>query len=83
MREKQTPGSARPELAEVHPPGRRELSGEMSGDQEAGDHEEDVDADVAAAQAPRPEVVKHHEENGDGSQALHVRDEAAGCGVLR
>jgi hypothetical protein len=45
---------------------------EVRGDQEARDDEEDVDADVAAGQAVRPEVEQQDGTDGDRPQALDV-----------
>jgi hypothetical protein len=56
-------------------PAAFELAGEEAGDQEARDHEEDVNADVAAAGEPEPGVRQHHEPDRDRPQALDVRAE--------
>jgi hypothetical protein len=45
-------------------------------DQEPGDDEEDVDADVAAREARDPDVEEDDEEDGDPAQTLDVRTEA-------
>jgi hypothetical protein len=63
---------AAPELAEVHPACGVQLACQVRRDEEAGDHEEDVDADVAAAQPSRPEVIQNDGQHRDRAQPLHV-----------
>ena len=46
----------------------RGLAQQVRGDEEPGDHEEDVDTDVPAGQSPRPQVVEHHQQNRDRAQ---------------
>ena len=47
------------------------LAEQQSGDQEAGEHEEDVDADEAAGSRD-PGVVEHHEQDRDRAEALEI-----------
>src|SRR6185436_3063694 len=47
------------------------------GNEEAGDHEEDVYADEAATR-PAHEVVKDHKHNCNGAKALDIRPERGG-----
>ncbi len=49
-----------------------DLLGDLAADQEAGDHEEDVDAAEAAAEARGAEVIEHHRHDGDGAQPVYV-----------
>src|SRR5689334_9912211 len=44
----------------------------MARDQEARDHEEDIDADVTAGEVRRPEVVEHHRADRDRAERLEV-----------
>jgi len=81
-RRQQAARAPRPELREAHGSGGRQLAHQMARDQEARDHEEDVDADIATGDPPRPEVVQHDQQHSDRTQALHVRDEARGFRVL-
>ena len=53
----------------------RPLPEEHSGDDEARDDEEHVDADVAAAQAGEAGVVEHDQGDSDGPEAFHVGPE--------
>ena len=71
---RQQPAHAlRPEGRQPDPPRPLQFAGQLAGDEVAGDDEEDVDADVAAGEAPRPEVVEHHEDDGNRPQPLDVR----------
>ena len=47
-----------------------------------GDDEEDVDADVAAGEERDPGVAEQYGDDRDRAQALDVRAEAVGGGVL-
>src|SRR5690606_8825430 len=49
-----------------------ELAQQMTGDEEAGDREEDVDADVAPRQTSGPEVVEDDKHDGDRPQPLDL-----------
>lgn len=55
----------------------RSLSQKESGDEEARDHEENVDADVAAAHLGNARVLEDNEQYGERPQALDVRTELA------
>ena len=57
---------------QAHRAGAVDLAQEVRGDQEAGDHEEDVDADVAAGQPVGPQVEQHHQEHGHRPQPLDL-----------
>ena len=61
------------EVPKAHGPASLDLSKQQARDQEAGDHEEDVDADEAAADREESGVEQDHETHGDTSQALDVR----------
>ena len=50
-------------------------SKEIAGDDEAGDHEEDVDADVATGEGSDPCVVEDDRYHGDCTEALDVWSE--------
>ena len=56
--------------------GAGDLAEQQRGDQEAGDDEEHVDADEAAAERADVGVEQHHQRDGDGPQALDVGAEA-------
>ena len=51
---------------------RTELPDDQPGDQEPRQDEEDVDADVAAAQSRQPGVVQEHEQDRDRPQSFEV-----------
>ena len=57
-----------------------EVADEDAGDQVPGDHEEDVDAEIAAGKGGEAGVEEDHRHDGDGAQAVdvaamrHVRD---------
>jgi hypothetical protein len=55
------------------------LTNELAGNKKAGNDEKDVNADVTASQATRPEVKDNDEENGNGTQSLDVRDKVLGA----
>ena len=63
--------AARIETGEAEGAGR-ELGRNQPADQEAGDHEEDVDAHIARAQHLGKRVEDHHGRDGDGPQAVDV-----------
>ena len=63
-------------------PARVELAKQQPGDQEPRQHEEDVDADVAAAQAGHTRVVEQDEHDGDRAESLDVGPEAGALGQL-
>ena len=71
--------AARPlgvERAEADPPLPFERLQQMRGDQEAGDHEEDVHAHEPARERRDPGVVEQHQHHRDRAQALDVGAEA-------
>ena len=53
------------EVAEAHPPVAARLRDQEPGDQEAGEDEEDVYADVTAPEERKPRVAEHHEQYRD------------------
>ena len=57
------------------PAGRSTFAEEDAGDDEAGDHEEDVDADVAAGQGGEPGMEQHDQEHGDSAETFDVGPE--------
>ena len=65
------PGGRRSRAA-TDPPVAVDLAEEQLGDQEAGDHEEDVDPDEAAGQERDAGVTGDHGQHGDRPQALDV-----------
>ena len=75
-RERQKPPDAPGvELAERDGPGARDLVDEQTRDEEAGEHEEHVDADETSADHTDAGVERHDEEHCDGAQALDVATE--------
>jgi hypothetical protein len=50
-----------------------ELAHDDAGDQETGNHEENVDANEAARHRLRESVKVHHQHHGDGPQAIDIR----------
>ena len=56
---------------------RLDLAEQQAGDQEAGDDEEDVDADVAAGEERDPGVAEQDGDDRDRPQPLDVGAEAA------
>lgn len=70
-------GAARVERRERHPAMALELAEQVTGDEKPGDHEEHVDAEVAARQAARPEVVADDGDDRGGTQRLHLDAEPA------
>ena len=65
------------EAEQGHPPGPLRLAHQQRGDEEARDHEEDVDADEPAGEGPDPGVVEGHQQHGQGAETLDVLPEAA------
>ena len=47
-----------------------ELKEQQRRDQEAGQHEEDIDAEKAATRDGNATVVEHHRQNGEGPQSV-------------
>ena len=74
----QTPDAAGVERAERDRPGGLELVDEQSRDQEARDHEEDVDPDVPAGDRGHARVERDDEHDRDRPQPLDVRAERPG-----
>ena len=61
-----------PERGHRHGAGAVDLAQQVRRDQEAGDREEHVDADEAARQQCRPEVVDDDKRDGSGAQRLDL-----------
>jgi hypothetical protein len=74
QRRQQAPQATRVERDEVDPSGRLGLAQQQPRDQEPGDHEEDVDADVAARDDRGPGMEQHDERHRDGTHSLHLRE---------
>ena len=70
-------GAPSPEVKQGDLAGLVILAQQVPGDQEPGDHEEDVHAGEAAGEQRRVQVVDHHHADGQRPQALDVRAEAA------
>jgi hypothetical protein len=73
----EAPHAPRVEAGQVDPPVRRQLPQERRGDHEARDREEDVDAAEAPGQG-QSRVIRDHEQDCNGAQALDVRAEGHG-----
>jgi hypothetical protein len=71
-------GAAGVEGAQLDPPLRFTLPQQQSGDQEAGQHEEHVDADEAAGEPRQAGMEDEDEQDGDAPQTLQVRTERVG-----
>jgi hypothetical protein len=67
------------EVAQADPAAARVLAQQQPGDEEAGEDEEDVHADVAAGGGTE-HVAGDHQQDRDRAQALHVRTERAAGG---
>ena len=76
-RREQPPCPPSPEVPQPHGARALQLTNEQRSDEEAGDHVEDVDAYVPAAEGTELGVVEEHEDHGDGTQPLDVRPKAA------
>ena len=63
-----------PEAQEPDGPRAAELGQQEGGDQEAREHEEDVDAEEPAAEPAHPTVEQDHEHDAEGSDAVQARD---------
>ena len=72
-RRQDPPRPAGVEVAQRDPAGAVGLAQQQAGDQVAGDHEEDVDADEAAVEGADVGVVERHEAHGNSPQPLDVR----------
>ncbi len=70
-------GKDPPDPATVEGPEREAVSREFAqndpGDQEAGNHEEDIDPDEAAGRQPGLGMVGDHQQNGERPQSVDVR----------
>ena len=83
-RRHQSSRAADPERAQLDPPCRAVFLDEERGDQEPGEHEEQVDAQVPAAQKP-VRVKEQHAKDREAAKAIEPRDVAdldargAGC----
>ncbi len=69
-------GAPGPEAAEAETTGHTELADQQRGDEEAGEDEEHVDADVAATEGAEIGVVRQDEQDRERSQPLDVAAEA-------
>ena len=76
-RRQQAAGPRTVKAAQRNGVGGADLAPEQAGDQEAGDDEEDVDADEAAGGTGYARVVEHDGKHRDGAQPLDVRAEPA------
>ena len=70
-RREQAAGAADPEPHQVDRAGGAPLGEQQRGDQVAADHQEDVDAQEAAGQPARPDVVGDDRRHGDRPQPVH------------
>ena len=73
----EAPRPTRVEPGERDGSGSLELTDQQARDQEPGQDEEDVDADVPAGDPGHAGMEQQHEEDGDAAQALEVRAKAA------
>ena len=67
-------GPTGPERPQPDPFGRHPLAGQQAGDQEAGEHEEQVDAEIAAVGPVEAEVVRDDPGDGEGPQPIEGRE---------
>ena len=74
-------GAAGVEARRSRPGPGRDLADQQRGDQEAGEDEEDVDADETAGNGLETGVVGDDEQDRQGAQALHVGAVPHRCGV--
>ena len=68
----QPAGAAQPELAELDVAAAGSLLEQQGGDQEPGEDEEHLEADVAAVHPREAGVVRHDDEQPDGAQAVEA-----------
>ena len=80
-RGQQSPGAAHPELGERDTTGAVVLTDEQRGDEEARDDEEDVDAEEAAGQPRRVEVVDEHTGDRKRAKSVEALDREPGAHV--
>ena len=74
QRRQQPAGPAQPEGRQLDAAPLAVLAEQQAGDQVAGQHVEDVQAEEAALQPPHAEVVAHDDEQGHGPQAVEGGD---------
>ena len=77
QRRQDAAGAALVEAGDGEAPGG-EVAQQDPGDQVAGDHEEDVDAEPAAGEGSEAGVEEDHREDGDGAQAVDLAAPAVG-----
>ena len=81
------PQAADVEAAQVEAAGRAVLAQQQRGDEEAAEDEEEVDADEAAGQPGQllraGDVVGEHQRDGDGAQAVELRQVRGPAGGRR
>jgi hypothetical protein len=82
-RRQQPPGAAAVEADHVDAPGAPELVDEQPGDEVAADHEEQVDAEEAARQRRRGEVVDDDGRHRQGPQPVQAAKAPPGAGPRR
>ncbi len=70
----QASGPAQPELRQVDPAAAGDLAQQQGGDQEAGEHEEDVDPEEAAGQHGRGEVEDQDADDRERADAVQPVD---------
>ena len=71
------PGAPRVEAHQRDPARAGRLAHQQRGDQEPGDHEEDVDADEAARERAEARVSHDHQQHGERAKTLDVGPEMA------
>lgn len=74
QRGQQSPSPAQPECRQLDPSPFVVLVYQQSGDQIAGEHVEDVQAEEAALKPADPEVVPHDDEEGHGTEPVEGRN---------
>ena len=72
---KQPAGATRVKPDEVEPASRFNFLDEKTGDEIAGEHEKDIDADKAAAEEWQSGVGDNNEDDCKGAQAFNIRAE--------
>ncbi len=73
----QAPAPVRPELRQRNPAVILRVPQQVRRDQEARDHKENIDTDIATRKPIRPQVIQQHRTNGDGTQHLDIKAHAA------
>ena len=74
-RRQEAPRPAGVELGEVDPAGRAQLAHDQARDQEAREHEEDIDPDIPAAEPREVGVIEQDKPDSDRPQALQFGPE--------